>query len=254
MKILTPSVFALLSIFTFGTLIPSEVNAEPLSNASSIHKKHMIKKRVVHRKKYKKHINTQPSVAELKTQCYTNYSMTNEISPAAFFACDNIGIPSSTFEPRAKKTEHSIFGNSSNPTIINEASKLAGLDARSHREEIKTYLKSGNSNQTPVDPLKTPWCAAFANAVLRRTGYEGTDSLMARSFLSWGIKTKNPKEGDIVVLRRGKGKILGHVGFFDGYEWDGNQLYVKILGGNQGKSVNVAYFPVNYVLAYRRPV
>jgi uncharacterized protein (TIGR02594 family) len=258
MKKLTPSVFVLLSIFAIGSIASTNAYAEPSSSESASVEK--VKKKVVKKKQHrkKKVIDKQLSVAELKTQCYSNYSLGTDLSAAAFFACDNIGLPSSKFETpvtkAAAKAENSWFGSSSAPKIINEASRLEGLNARKDKEEIKSYLKAGNSHQTPVDPTRTPWCAAFANAVLRRTGYEGTDSLMARSFLSYGIKTKDPKEGDIVVLKRGKSKITGHVGFFNGYEWEGDQLYVKVLGGNQNKSVNVAYFPVNYVLGYRRPV
>jgi hypothetical protein len=254
MKNLTPTVFVLLGVFAIAN--PSIANAAPSNSDTSVQE---VKKKVVKKKQVKKKQKlVQPSVAELKTQCYNNYSLGSDLSAASFFACENIGLPSSKFEtPVTKavaKTEQGWFSSSSTQKTINEASKLEGLNTRKDREVIKTYLKASNNRETPVDPVRTPWCAAFANAVLRRTGHEGTESLMARSFLSYGIKTKDPKEGDIVVLKRGKGTVTGHVGFFNGYEWEGDQLYVKVLGGNQNKSVNVAYFPVNYVLDYRRPV
>jgi uncharacterized protein (TIGR02594 family) len=254
MKNITTSVFVLLGVFAIAN--PSIANAAPSTSDTSFE---VVKKKMVKKKQAKKKQKVvQPTVAELKTQCYSNYSLGSDLSAASFFACDSIGLPSSKFEtPVTKavaKTEQGWFNSSSTQKTINEASKLEGLNTRKDREAIKTYLKASNNKETPVDPVRTPWCAAFANAVLRRTGYEGTDSLMARSFLTYGIKTKNPKEGDIVVLKRGKGSVIGHVGFFNGYEWEGDQLYVKVLGGNQNKSVNVAYFPVNYVLDYRRPV
>jgi len=253
MKNLTPTVFALLSVFAIAN--SNIANAAPSPSDPSVEE---VKKKVVKKKQVKKKQKVvQPSVTELKTQCYNNYSLGSDLSAAAFFACDNIGVPSSKFEPpvtkAVAKNNENGFSNVKTKTI-DEASKLEGLNTRKNKEEIKTYLKASTSHDTPVDPTRTPWCAAFANAVLRRTGHEGTESLMARSFLSYGIKTKDPKEGDIVVLKRGKGTLTGHVGFFNGYEWEGDQLYVKVLGGNQNKSVNVAYFPVNYVLDYRRPV
>ena len=255
MKKIVPSVLAILSIFAVNMIALNTASATPSSaTETSVTQKKVEKKKVVKKRKKKKVVEKQPTVAELKTQCYNQYTMGSDVSSAAFFACDNIGLTSTSFEPRTKKNEFSFFKAASTPKTIDEAAKMEGLHARTNREEIKTYLKAGTNNNVPVDPVKTPWCAAFANAVLRRTGYEGTDSLMARSFLSYGIKTKNPQEGDIVVLKRGKGNITGHVGFFNGYEWEGNQLYVKVLGGNQNKSVTVAYFPVNYVLDYRRPV
>jgi uncharacterized protein (TIGR02594 family) len=134
--------------------------------------------------------------------------------------------------------------------VVAEAKKWEGKHARSNRAELANLMRDGN-NQQPVDPVRIPWCAGFVNAILARTGHETTESLQARSFLSWGAKTKDPKEGDIVVLTRGKSKYAGHVGFFQGYEWYGSELYVKVLGGNQNKAVNVAYFPARKVLGYR---
>lgn len=134
--------------------------------------------------------------------------------------------------------------------VVAEAKKWEGAHARTHRRELANLMKEGN-NQQPVDPVRTPWCAGFVNAILARSGYETTNSLMARSFLSWGVKTKDPKEGDIVVLARGRSSSAGHVGFFDGYEWRGSVLYVKVVGGNQNKEVNVAHFPARSVLGYR---
>lgn len=256
MKKLVPLAFAIMGVFAVNAISLSKANAAPsTSTEDSVTVKKPVKKKVHKRKKRKVVVKqAQPTVAELKTKCYNNYSIGSDVSSVAFFACDSIGMTTTSFEPRTKKSEFNFFNVASTQKTINEATKMEGLNTRVNREEIKSYLKAGNSNHVPVDPVRTPWCAAFANAVLRRTGYEGTNSLMARSFLSYGLKTKDPQDGDIVVLKRGKGNIFGHVGFFNGYEWEGNQLYVKVLGGNQNKSVTVAYFPVNYVLDYRRPV
>lgn len=134
--------------------------------------------------------------------------------------------------------------------VVAEAKKWEGKTAMANRHELRNLLAEGNGGD-PVDPARIPWCAAFANAILNRLGYETTNSLTARSFLAWGKKTKEPLEGDIVVLRRGKDEWTGHVGFFAGYEVFEGVRYVKVLGGNQNKAVNVAYFPVSMVLGYR---
>ena len=102
--------------------------------------------------------------------------------------------------------------------------------------------------------MRIPWCAAFANAILNRSGYETTNSLMARSFLHWGTKTKDPRDGDIVVLKRGQSNATGHVGFFQGYEWFAGVQYVKVLGGNTDNAVQVGYFPISAVLGYRTAI
>jgi len=101
-----------------------------------------------------------------------------------------------------------------------------------------------------IDPQTTPWCAYYANAVLKSGGVEGTGSGAARSFLNWGTETKQPTPGDIVVLSRGNDPTKGHVGFFAGYNDDGS---IKVLGGNQGNSVSVKSFPATQVLGFRQP-
>ena len=114
-------------------------------------------------------------------------------------------------------------------------------------------MAAGNNN-TPVDPVRIPWCAGFVNAILARSGYETSGSLMARSFLNYGVVTKEPEIGDIVVTKRGSNQMAGHVGFFEGYEWFEGVKYIKVYGGNTAKSVQVGYFPVNKILGYRKPV
>jgi uncharacterized protein (TIGR02594 family) len=137
--------------------------------------------------------------------------------------------------------------------VYAEAKKWEGKNAKKHRGELKNLMAAGNNNQ-PVDPVRIPWCAGFVNAILARSGYETTGSLMARSFLHYGIVTKEPEVGDIVVTKRGSNQMAGHVGFFEGYEWFEGVKYIKVYGGNTAKSVQVGYFPVNQILGYRKPV
>lgn len=137
--------------------------------------------------------------------------------------------------------------------VYAEAKKWEGKNAKKHRGELKNLMAAGNNNQ-PVDPVRIPWCAGFVNAILARSGYETSGSLMARSFLHYGVVTKEPEVGDIVVTKRGNNQMAGHVGFFEGYEWFEGVKYIKVYGGNTAKSVQVGYFPVNKVLGYRKPV
>lgn len=92
------------------------------------------------------------------------------------------------------------------------------------------------------------WCAAFAGAMLRRAGAEGTKSLLARSYLSWGEALSEVRLGAIAVLERGE-PWAGHVGFVVGT----TPGKVYLLGGNQGDAVTVAAFDSSRVLAYRWP-
>lgn len=136
--------------------------------------------------------------------------------------------------------------------IIREGEKYVGLQARKDRKQI-TQLISTPFNY-PIDPVRTPWCAAFVNAMLKNEGYYYTDSLTARSFLDYGVETKDPKPGDIVVLTRGRNRWAGHVGFYiQTVEVDGVK-YVEVLGGNQGHQVAIAYYPIKRVLGYRKVV
>jgi uncharacterized protein (TIGR02594 family) len=136
--------------------------------------------------------------------------------------------------------------------IISNGQKYVGLEARKDRKQI-TQLISVPFN-VPVDPVRTPWCAAFVNAMLKQEGYEYNDSLTARSFLDYGVATKDPRPGDIVVLARGRNRWAGHVGFYiQTLEVDGVK-YVEVFGGNQGHQVAVAYYPANRVLGYRHVV
>lgn len=142
---------------------------------------------------------------------------------------------------RVKKVAQRPVQRKSNPVVV--AKQFEGLDARRHRAALRNLMD--------VDPLKVPWCAGFVNAVLYRSGVQGTSSLQARSFLHWGMSTRNPQKGDIVVFTRGRGNTTGHVGFYMGQEVVDGVKYILVLGGNQNRAVNVAYYPANRLLGFR---
>jgi len=125
---------------------------------------------------------------------------------------------------------------------LSVAKKYLGKHEISDRSLLRKFLG--------VDPKETPWCAAFVNAVLKEAGGgNGTGKLNARSFLNFGKETNSPKIGDIVVLERGgKNSWQGHVGFFQGYDKNGN---IKVLGGNQGNKVSIASYPKEKLLGFR---
>ena len=132
----------------------------------------------------------------------------------------------------------------SSPVAI--AQQYVGLNTREDRTELRSVVK--------VDPRRVPWCAAFVNAVLEMAGYEGTGSLLARSFLDLGRPVREPRRGDIVVLKRGDEAWTGHVGFYVGETMVKGVRYVEVLGGNQRHSVAVSLYPKRLVLGYRRMV
>jgi uncharacterized protein (TIGR02594 family) len=126
---------------------------------------------------------------------------------------------------------------------VTVAKQYEGLHAFKDRSVLRGLMN--------IDPARIAWCAGFVNAILDKVDVEGTDSLQARSFLNWGIETRAPKEGDVVVFARGRSREAGHVGFYVGEEVVDGVRYILVLGGNQRKAVNVAYYPARYVLGYR---
>ena len=156
------------------------------------------------------------------------------------------GIPGNLPGLGAKK---SGFLESNNTGVLAKAESMIGLDARKDRKILKEKLSEANG-QT-VDPARIPWCAAWANMVLSEAGMATTGSLMARSFLSWGKATKSPNIGDVVVMRRGRNRNNGHVGFFYAFVDVNGAKMIAVLGGNQGKEVRISYYPISKVIAYR---
>lgn len=127
------------------------------------------------------------------------------------------------------------------------AASQMGFNERDQQAAIQDYLTTGGAN---LDPAVTAWCAAFVNATLQQTGIQGTGSNMARSFMDWGQPVTQPQEGDLAVFSRGDPSgPYGHVGFFKGYDDQGN---IMVLGGNQGDAVSVAPYSPDRLLGFRR--
>ncbi|MGE0258612.1 MAG: TIGR02594 family protein [Alphaproteobacteria bacterium] len=99
-----------------------------------------------------------------------------------------------------------------------------------------------------AQPDSVPWCSAFVNFCVTRSGNAGTNSALARSWLNWGEESGDFVPGCIVVIARG-GPSTGHVGFYAGRDPKGN---LQLLGGNQHDSVNISSFPRAIVLGKRK--
>ena len=132
-----------------------------------------------------------------------------------------------------------IFITPVQASIYANARAYIGLHERKHTVSIQKITK--------VNPRKVPWCAAFLNSILRKSGKKTTGSLSAASFRNYGKKVIKPVKGDIVVLK-------GHVGIFVGFVTRKGKKYVAVLGGNQSNSVKVSHYPVSRVVTYRRAV
>jgi len=132
---------------------------------------------------------------------------------------------------------------------VKEAHTFLGYDEKRERREIRDL--------TGIDPVRTEWCAAFVNAILKIQGVPGSESvsdypLTARSFLKWGEEVDQPRIGDIVVFPRGNSSWQGHVGFYIETRTIRDIDYYVILGGNQNDSVSYDLYPAYKALSIRR--
>lgn len=146
------------------------------------------------------------------------------------------------------QTQQQILSNNLGP--FQNAQKYLGMTTSSNDDILKGFMQKTGQN---IDPANTPWCAAFANGILKSSGLKGTGSLAARSFLNYGTPTNQPSKGDLVVFSDLTGKndpTHGHVGFYAGMDSNGNIL---TLGGNESGGVAIKAYPASKVLGFRQP-
>lgn len=143
-------------------------------------------------------------------------------------------------------------------TPLEVAKTFLGVDHIPGSEHNPVVLAMLQSVKSHVGNDDVPWCSAFVHACCSPLGLPVTNSLRARSWLAVGtpIKLADAEAGfDLVILRR-NGSTLdpnvidadGHVGWFVALNGD----KVRLLGGNQGGSVNCAPFEVTDVVGVRR--
>ncbi len=125
-----------------------------------------------------------------------------------------------------------LKGSGSHPAILGWAVALGGWVASWFRDD------------------DTPWCAVFANAVLKEAGYpvSGTGAALvrAKSFATYGTPLDTPALGCILVFERTGG---GHVGFYVGETLS----HYRVLGGNQGDAVQESWIVKTRCSAMRWP-
>ena len=125
------------------------------------------------------------------------------------------------------------------------AREVAG---KRHNAKIVEFFNTVGRGEIKRDEV--PWCAAFVGACLERAGITSTGSLLARSYLKWGVPVATPRFGAITVFTRGKDPGAGHVGF-----WLGETASdIILLGGNQSDAVTVGTYAKSRLLGYRMPV
>jgi len=130
-------------------------------------------------------------------------------------------------------------------TPLPKAMSFLGYEELADRSKLQSLMG--------VDPLRTEWCAAFVNGVLKKNNIYGTNSNLARSFLNWGVEvdTADIQIGDIVIFPRGA-EWQGHVGFYVGSIVTSGSEYYLILGGNQQDTVSIQPYPAKNAIGIRR--
>lgn len=120
------------------------------------------------------------------------------------------------------------IGSSNNPAILGWAKEL-GIDDVYNADSI-------------------PWCGLYIAIIMQRAGRQPVkDPLWAANWSKFGVESKVPMLGDVLVFTRSGG---GHVGLYVGED---NQAY-HVLGGNQGDKVSVVRIAKARMTSARRPV
>lgn len=120
---------------------------------------------------------------------------------------------------------------------------------RKHNDEVLKYFTETGHSWVKDD--ETAWCSAFWNWVAKKSGYEVSGKLNARSWMKVGesVDLEQAKPGDTVVLwRESRSSWKGHVGGYIRH----NAQFIWILGGNQNNEVNIKKYNRNRLLGVRR--
>lgn len=151
-----------------------------------------------------------------------------------------------------------------NELILQVAASELGvkeLKGSANNSQVVQYHKYASKSNEVEQPDSVPWCSSFVCFVVENVfpTYQNpdnkpmgsTNSMMARSWLKWGVSTKDkPLPGDIVVYWRGeKSGWQGHVGIFLKENRNGT---IITLGGNQSDEVNISSYSRGKLLDYRR--
>ncbi len=116
-------------------------------------------------------------------------------------------------------------------------------------KQIETYHKFATKNNDKGQDDSVPWCSSFMCYVFESAGLPSTNSMSARSWLTYGRETMTPIKGDIVVFWRGsKAGWQGHVGLFAGFTPSGDIL---VRGGNQSDMVCEKPYLKEQLLGFR---
>lgn len=137
------------------------------------------------------------------------------------------------------------LGSGVNPADL--AAQYKGFGEKNQPEVLTEFFRKTGGKS--IDPRETPWCAAYADAVLGASGKQQAGTLRAADFLKYGTATEQPTKGDVVVFAPQAKGASGHVGFVVGIEGD----RVRYIAGNDSNKVQENTLPLSQVVGFRIP-
>lgn len=130
------------------------------------------------------------------------------------------------------------YVNPADAGTYTSAKRYIGLHERKHAGTLRKVVG--------VNPRRTPWCGFFVGAMVKKNGMKPVAGYgRAAAWKKWGYGVRNPRKGDVVVIRTRRGH---HVGFYAG----SSKGRVHLLGGNQSNQVKVSSYRARSVVAIRR--
>jgi len=115
-----------------------------------------------------------------------------------------------------------------------------------HHPRILEYHDTTTLGNWARSRDETPWCSSFINWCVTKSGLEGTNNALARSWALWGVEVDEPMPGDIVVLKRrkrGSDAITGsRAGYHVGIWVRASRGRLRLLGGNQRDAVRYSWY------------
>lgn len=113
---------------------------------------------------------------------------------------------------------------------------VAELPGPNHNDRILEYHSTTGLD---AETDEVAWCSSFVNWVVQQAGAEGTNSAAARSWVTWGKRSRKFIPGCVSVFSRGKNDDQGHVGI-GLYE---TPKSIVVVSGNLDNKVRISTFP-----------
>jgi uncharacterized protein (TIGR02594 family) len=111
-----------------------------------------------------------------------------------------------------------------------------------HNPRILEYLSTTTLGNKAKSRDETPSCSAFVNWCFTKAKIQGTDSALARSWMTWGTPFHMMSIGDVMVVKNKAVKVGGyHVAF----PYRQTKTHVLLLGSNQSDTVCFKRFSLN---------